>query len=50
MISDINHIEDKIMNIKENQIGKLVFIVYLDGYNPIVCTLRFDKEFTQEIL
>lgn len=50
MISDINHIEDNAMNIKENRIGKLVFIGYLDGYNPTLCTLKFDKEFTQEIL
>lgn len=50
MISDINHIEDNAMNIKENRIGKLVFIAYLDGYNPTLCTLKFDKEFTREIL
>lgn len=50
MISDINHIEDNAMNIKENRIGKLVFIAYLDGYNPTLCTLKFDKEFIREIV
>jgi hypothetical protein len=43
MISDINHIDDNAMNIKENRIGKLVFIAYLDGHNPTLCTLEFYK-------
>ena len=50
MVSDINHIEDKAMNIKENQIGKLVFIAYLDGYNPTLCTLKFDRNFTDQVI
>lgn len=49
MISYINHIKDSTMNIKENRIGKLVFIAYLDGYNSTLCTLNFNKEFTLEI-
>lgn len=50
MISDINHIEDNAMNIKENQMGKLVFIAYLDGFTPTLCTLKFDKGFTQKMV
>lgn len=47
MISNINHKDNIAMDIKENRIGRLVFIAYLDGYNPTLCTLKFDKDFTQ---
>lgn len=36
----------KAMNIKEQMIGKIVFIAYLDKINPTLCTLTFDKATT----
>lgn len=39
-------------NIKNNKIGKLVFIAYLDSEkdNPTICTLTFDEETTRRII
>lgn len=49
MISDKNRIGHNAMNIKNNQINRLVFIAYLDNYNPTLCTLKFNGEFTKQI-
>lgn len=50
MISDKNRIGHNARNIKNNQINRLVFIAYLDNYNPTLCTLKFNNEFTKQIV
>lgn len=42
-------LEHNSRNIKENIIKKMAFIAYLDSENPILCTLTYDQELTDEI-
>ena len=50
MISDVNHIEENAICIKEHKIEKFVFIAYLDNLNPTLCTLKFDRNFTDQVI
>ena len=40
-----NHVID-MMSLKENKFRVISFIAYLDGENPTLCTLKFDKDET----
>ena len=50
MLSDVGSIEDLAWIIKQQKIGKFVFIAYLDRVNPTLCTLTVDREYIDEIL
>ena len=50
MISDLNRIEENAISIKESKIEKFVFIAYLDSLNPTLCTLKFDRNFTDQVI
>ena len=50
MISDLNRIEENAIRIKERKIEKFVFIAYLDNLNPTLCTLKFDRNFTNQMI
>lgn len=50
MLSDAGSIEDLAMIIKQQKIGKFVFIAYLDEDNPTLCTLTVDRKYIDEIL
>ena len=50
MFSDMERIEENAIRIKENNIGKFVFIAYLDSLNPTLCTLKFDRNFTNQVI
>lgn len=50
MFSDMERIEENAICIKENNIGKFVFIAYLDSLNPTLCTLKFDGNFTNKVI
>lgn len=50
MISDLNRIEENAIRIKERKIEKFVFIAYLDNLNPTLCTLKFDRNFKNQMI
>ena len=50
MFSDVERIEENAICIKEHNIGKFVFIAYLDSLNPTLCTLKFDRNFTDQVI
>lgn len=50
MFSDEERIEENAICIKEYNIGKFVFIAYLDSFNPTLCTLKFDRNFTDQVI
>ena len=50
MFSDVEHIEENAICIKEHNIRKFVFIAYLDSLNPTLCTLKFDRNFTDQVI
>ena len=50
MVSDLNRIEKYAIRFKESNIEKFVFIAYLDNLNPTLCTLKFDRNFTNQII
>jgi hypothetical protein len=50
MFSDVERVEENAICIKEHNIGKFVFIAYLDSLNPTLCTLKFDRNFTNQVI
>ena len=50
MFSDMERIEENAIRIKENNIGKFVFIAYLDSLNPTLCTLKFDRNYINQVI
>lgn len=50
MFSDMERIEENVIRIKENNIGKFVFIAYLDSLNPTLCTLKFDRNYINQVI
>ena len=50
LFSSCNNLDDTAMNIKENHIGKIVFIAYFNNVNPTICTLTFDRNETLRLV